>query len=862
MRLLVIDGNSIANRAFYGIKMLTTKDGQFTNAIYGFLNILIKLKAECEPDAVAVAFDLKAPTFRHEMYSEYKAGRKGMPPELRSQMPLIKEILGYLGCSVVEKEGFEADDILGTLSNQCKGEDMCFIATGDRDSLQLVSDNTHVLLAATKMGKAVTTEYDKEKLREEYGVEPKGMIEIKALMGDSSDNIPGVAGIGQKTAGDLIVNYGNIDYIYEHLDELDIKKGVHDKLLAGKDSAYLSRTLGTICLEAPVDTNLESYKLKDVDNFNAINFLVKYEMFGIIEKLGLTRDSVYVATEETSKAIEVLEERDLPGLMGEIKKEGKAYFITESDGENISRIYFCFDDKVKYVGSDCFDFADFFKMFCESDCEKYTADAKQLYKYALKRDVQVKNIKADTALMGYILNPSANSYEVKRLCEEYGVALPQTSVDTENETALCCGAMKELCDKLLSKIEENGQMELLRDIEIPLSEVLASMENIGFLVNKEGIDAFGKDMSGKIDELTAKIYEEVGFEFNLNSPKQLGVALFEKLGLPCKKKTKSGYSTNAEVLEELAGEYPVVSDILQYRTLAKLKSTYCEGLLKVIDTDGRIRSTLNQTETRTGRISSTEPNLQNIPVRSEIGREMRRFFVAEKGSVLVDADYSQIELRVLAHLSDDSTMIDAFNKGDDIHTITASQVFNMPVHMVTPLMRSRAKAVNFGIVYGIGAFSLSKDIGVTRKEADSYIKGYLHHYSGINKYLETAVNDARDNGYCETLFKRRRYLPELTASNKMLQGFGERVAKNMPVQGTAADIIKIAMAKVYRRLKEENMKSRLIMQVHDELLVEAPENEREKAQLILKEEMENACIMKVKLTADVSSGKDWYEAKG
>ena len=862
MRLLVIDGNSIANRAFYGIKMLTTKDGQFTNAIYGFLNILIKLRAECEPDAVAVAFDLKAPTFRHEMYSEYKAGRKGMPPELRSQMPLIKEILGYLGCSVVEKEGFEADDILGTLSNQCKGEDMCFIATGDRDSLQLVSDNTHVLLAATKMGKAVTTEYDKEKLREEYGVEPKGMIEIKALMGDSSDNIPGVAGIGQKTAGDLIVNYGNIDYIYEHLDELDIKKGVHDKLLAGKDSAYLSRTLGTICLEAPVDTNLESYKLKDVDNFNAINFLVKYEMFGIIEKLGLTRGSVSVATEETSKAIEVLEERDLPGLMGEIKKEGKAYFITESDGENISRIYFCFDDKVKYVGSDCFDFADFFKMFCESDCEKYTADAKQLYKYALKRDVQVKNIKADTALMGYILNPSANSYEVKRLCEEYGVALPQTSVDTENETALCCGAMKELCDKLLSKIEENGQMELLHYIEIPLSEVLASMENIGFLVNKEGIDAFGKDMSGKIDELTAKIYEEVGFEFNLNSPKQLGVALFEKLGLPCKKKTKSGYSTNAEVLEELAGEYPVVSDILQYRTLAKLKSTYCEGLLKVIDTDGRIRSTLNQTETRTGRISSTEPNLQNIPVRSEIGREMRRFFVAEKGSVLVDADYSQIELRVLAHLSDDSTMIDAFNKGDDIHTITASQVFNMPVHMVTPLMRSRAKAVNFGIVYGIGAFSLSKDIGVTRKEADSYIKGYLHHYSGINKYLETAVNDARDNGYCETLFKRRRYLPELTASNKMLQGFGERVAKNMPVQGTAADIIKIAMAKVYRRLKEENMKSRLIMQVHDELLVEAPENEREKAQLILKEEMENACIMKVKLTADVSSGKDWYEAKG
>ena len=861
MKLLVIDGNSIANRAFYGIKLLTTKDGQFTNAVYGFLNILLRLKAECEPDAVAVAFDLKAPTFRHEMYSEYKAGRKGMPPELRSQMPIIKEILGYLGCSVVEKDGYEADDILGTLSAQCKGENMCYIATGDRDSLQLISDNTHVLLAATKMGKAVTTEYDVVKLKEEYGVEPKGMIEIKALMGDSSDNIPGVAGIGQKTAGDLIINYGNIDYIYEHLDEIDIKKGVREKLIAGKESAYLSRKLGTICLEAPVDTDITSYTLKEVDNFNAINLLVKLEMFGIIEKLGLTRENIVVAEKSETATLTLSEERDLPALSGEIKKEGKAYFLCEYNGKKIEKIYFAFGDKVKYVAADCFDFDEFFKSFCESDCEKYTVDAKQLYKYALSKDISVRNIKVDTALMGYILNPSANSYEVKRLCEEYGVSVPSLS-EAEDEMACCCAVMPELCDKLLLKIKENNQAELLCDIEIPLSEVLASMENIGFLVNKEGIEAFGKDMAEKIDELTEKIYEEVGFEFNLNSPKQLGVALFEKLGLPCKKKTKSGYSTNAEVLEELANEYPVVSDILQYRTLAKLKSTYCEGLLKVIDSDGRIRSTLNQTETRTGRISSAEPNLQNIPVRSEIGREMRRFFVAEKGSVLVDADYSQIELRVLAHLSGDKTMITAFNNGDDIHTITASQVFNMPAHMVTPLMRSRAKAVNFGIVYGIGAFSLSKDIGVTRKEADSYIKGYLHHYSGINKYLETAVDEARDNGYCETMFKRRRYLPELTASNKMLQGFGERVAKNMPVQGTAADIIKIAMVKVYRRLKDENMKSRLIMQVHDELLVEAPENEREKAQLILKEEMENACQMKVKLTADVSFGKDWYQAKG
>ncbi len=865
MKLLVIDGNSIANRAFYGIKMLTTKDGQFTNAIYGFLNILIRLKAECEPDGVAVAFDLKVPTFRHKMYDAYKAGRKRMPDELRSQMPILKELLSYLGCTIVEKEGYEADDILGTLSAQCKGEDKCFIATGDRDSLQLISDNTRVLLAATKMGKAVTTVYDRAKLMEEYGVEPQGMIEIKALMGDSSDNIPGVAGVGQKTAGDLIVKYGSIDYIYDHLDELDIKKGVHDKLEAGKDSAYLSRRLGTICLDAPIDTNLDNYLARPVDSFNAINMLVRLEMFGIIEKLGLTREDMTAPVSDTAavRDIEVSEERDLPALQGRLKKEGAAYFLTEYEGSDVVRMYFAFDDEVKLVSADCFDFADFFKAFCQGGWKKYTADIKHFYKYALNKGIEIKNVTADTELIGYILNPSANSYDVLRLCDEYGVAVPDVK-EGEYTKEFVSGAacLKELCDVLLIKIRENGQETLLGEIELPLAEVLASMENIGFLVDKEGIEAFGKTMSEKIDKLTARIYDTVGFEFNLNSPKQLGVALFEKMGLPCKKKTKSGYSTNADVLEELADEYPVVADILEYRTLAKLKSTYCEGLLKVIDGDGRIRSTLNQTETRTGRISSTEPNLQNIPVRSEIGREMRKFFTADEGNVLVDADYSQIELRVLAHLADDSAMLDGFNKGEDVHTITASQVFNMPVHMVTPLMRSRAKAVNFGIVYGIGAFSLSKDIGVTRKEADSYIKGYLHHYSGINKYLTDTVEKARDDGYVQTMFGRRRYLPELTASNKMLQAFGERVAKNMPVQGSAADIIKIAMIKVYNSLKNEKLNARLIMQVHDELIVECPLEEKEQVEAIVRREMENACEMKVKLLSDVHSGKDWYEAKG
>ncbi|MBR5437657.1 MAG: DNA polymerase I, partial [Clostridia bacterium] len=765
------------------------------------------------------------------------------------------------GYKVVEKEGYEADDILGTLSAQCKGEDLCFIATGDRDSLQLVSDNTRVLLASTKMGKAITTVYDQEKLMEEYGVEPKGTIEIKALMGDSSDNIPGVAGVGQKTAGDLIKNYGSIDYIYEHIEEIDIKKGVHDKLIAGKDMAYLSRQLGTICLEAPVDLDMDSYLIGEGDLQKALSLLVSLEMFGIIEKLGLTREKIQPVAEKEAEKKPYKEERDLPLLLGRIKDE--AYFLTEyADDGSVSKLYFSFEDGGCYAGCDCFDFSEFLTAFLSSECKKYTSDVKALYKYALKKGIELKNVMTDTALAGYILNPSASSYEPDRLCEEYSCLSVAEYEGEDRLKADVAVSFRALCKSLDTLIDANGQRELFSDIEIPLAKVLADMENTGFLVDKKGIEDFGEALAEKIQKLTDEIYEEAGFEFNINSPKQLGVALFERLNIPCKKKTKSGYSTNADVLEELAQEYPVVAHVLEYRTLAKLRSTYCEGLIKVIDSDGRIRSTLNQTETRTGRISSTEPNLQNIPVRSELGREMRRFFTAGEGRCLVDADYSQIELRVLAHLSDDSTMIEGFNNGEDIHAITASQVFNMPLFMVTPLMRSRAKAVNFGIVYGIGAFSLAKDIGVTRKEADNYIKGYLHHYSAVRAYLERVVEKARDDGYVSTVFGRRRYLPELTASNKMLQAFGERVAKNAPVQGTAADIIKIAMVRVYERLKKENLDARLIMQVHDELIVECSEEDRQAAEIILKQEMENACKMKVKLLADVHSGKTWYDAKG
>lgn len=866
MRLLVIDGNSIVNRAFYGIKLLTTKDGQFTNGIYGFMNILIKLRQECEPDRVAIAFDVHAPTFRHKMYDAYKAGRKGMPDELRSQMPVLKELLTLLGYTIVEKEGFEADDILGTLSAQCKGDDKCFVATGDRDSLQLVSDNTTVLLAATKMGKATTVVYDKAKILEDYGVEPKGMIEIKALMGDSSDNIPGVAGIGQKTAGDLISRFGSIDYIYEHIAEIDIKKGVREKLIADRDNAYLSRKLGTINLEAPIELDMDRYTIGGGDDGKAIRLLAKLEMFGIIEKLGLTAEKLKASDDICDTPAEKLSlryERDLMGLLGRFKNEGKAYFLCEFTENDITKLFFLFDNEVLCVECNCLDFYDFLPAFLEGEWDKFTTDTKQLHKYALKHGFYVTNIKMDLALAGYILNPSANSYDIERLAGEYDISAPELELDCEGNTdaskARECACIRKLCELFREQISENGQDMLLDEIEIPLAEVLAGMENTGFLVDRNGIIDFGNEMSLRIEKLTVEIYEKAGCEFNINSPKQLGTVLFENMGIPCKKKTKSGYSTNAEVLEELAEEHPIVALVLEYRTLAKLKSTYCEGLIKVIDSDGRIRSTLNQTETRTGRISSTEPNLQNIPVRSELGSRMRKFFIADEDNILVDADYSQIELRVLAHLSGDRTMIDGFLGGEDIHRITASQVFNMPMHMVTPLMRSRAKAVNFGIVYGIGAFSLAKDIGVSRKEADSYIKGYLHHYKGIREYLEKVVTDARNNGYVETMFRRRRYLPELTASNKMLQAFGERVAKNAPVQGTAADIIKIAMVKVAKRLKDENCKGRLIMQVHDELIIECPEDEMNKVETILKEEMENACSLEASLIADVNTGKTWFE---
>lgn len=846
MKLLVVDGNSILNRAFYGIRLLTTKDGQFTNAIYGFLTMLLKIQEDVTPDAVAIAFDLKAPTFRHKAYDGYKSNRKGMPEELHQQLQPLKDLLTLLGYTIITKEGYEADDILGTLSHTCKvNGDECVLATGDRDSLQLINDKVTVRLASTKGGKANAILYDEKKIMDDYGVTPRQLIEIKAIQGDSSDCIPGVPGIGPKGAGDLIQRFNNLDYIYENLDTIDIKDGMRKKLRENKDSAYMSRMLGEIKLDIPIDTDISHYLVNCTQPDEASRMMAKLELFSLIDKFKLKEVESAEETPKEKKKYS-LNEKNTIDLSG---KELYIYSNSKSKGD-IDYLYIIEENEIiKTTDVDT---------VLKSENKKYVYSSKELFAYADKIGFEIKNLVFDVTLASYLLNPNSSSYDIDKLNGEYEVE----TYDGEDEFLCNIAPMIDLCNILEKKIEQCNQKKLLNEIEIPLSNVLAKMENLGFAVDKQGIEDFGKMLKENIENLKSEIYNSVGREFNINSPKQLGVALFEDLALPCKKKTKSGYSTSADVLESLKNQHPVVSMVLQYRTLSKLNSTYCEGLLKVIGDDGRIHSSFNQTETRTGRISSTEPNLQNIPVRTELGREMRKFFTAREGWVLVDADYSQIELRVLADISGDKNMIDAFKNNQDIHAITASQVFNMPLDFVTGEMRSRAKAVNFGIVYGIGAYSLAKDIGVTNKEAKNYIESYLKHYSGIDKYMHDVVEKAKDTGYVETVFGRRRYLPELSASNGMTRAFGERVARNAPIQGTAADIIKIAMIKVDKRLTEENLEARLVLQVHDELIVECPSHESMRVAMILQEEMEKAVSLSVPLVADSAVGKTWYDAKG
>lgn len=838
MKLLAIDGNSIINRAFYGIKLLSTKDGQYTNAVYGFINILNKLCELENPDCVAVAFDLKAPTFRHKMYTQYKAGRHATPDELLTQFPILKEWLTLAGYSYIECEGYEADDILGTLAKSCGEQgNTCVIATGDRDSLQLVSNTTRVLLTVTKMGHPEITDYTTEKLFQDYALTPKEMIELKALMGDSSDNIPGVAGVGQKTATDLITKYHSIDHIYEHLDELEIKDGVRQKLANDKDNAFLSRTLGTICCEAPIDTKIDSYKIRSANRDELARLMTRLEFFKLMEKMGITPVSDTATVSENKTLVFNV------GTGADIK-DNADIFIDGARTAAVSNGFVCPLNNAELQA-----------VLENEQIQKRVYDYKNLY----KKYPNSKSVKFDAMLAGYLCNPSASDYSVSRLVAEYGTAA--SVKDCNDEFLNSAAAFSTCCDKLTTLLESSGQIELLYNIEVPLARVLSLMESRGFLADSEGLKEYSEQLEKRIQEISCEIYRSAGEEFNINSPKQLGQILFVKLGLPAKKKTKSGFSTNAEVLEDLRYDYPIVDMILQYRQLAKLKSTYCDGLLNAQGNDGRIHSTFNQTEARTGRISSLEPNLQNIPVRTEEGRVLRKFFKAPDGYVLCDADYSQIELRVLASMAKDQTMIEAFKSGTDIHTVTASQVFNIPVDMVLPVMRSRAKAVNFGIVYGIGAFSLAKDIGVSRKEADTYIKNYLDTYKGIADYMKNTIEQAKSDGFVTTLFGRRRYLPELSASNGMLRAFGERVARNAPIQGTAADIIKIAMIRVHNRLEREIPHAHLILQVHDELIVECLEKDRDTVCKILEEEMTASADLAVELSVDAHSGKNWLEAK-
>lgn len=845
MKLLAIDGNSILNRAFYGIKLLSNKKGVFTNAVFGFMNIYLKNVADVKPDAVAVAFDLRTPTFRHKAVSYYKANRKGMPPELAQQLPLVKELLTLMGVKIIECEGYEADDVLGTLSKSCSDSgNHCFVLTGDRDSLQLIDDNVTVLLATNKE----TIHYTPQRFNDDYGFEPIKLIDLKALMGDSSDNIPGVAGIGEKTASALIKEYGSVENLYANYEESGLTKGVKTKLANGTEAAKESKWLATIVRNAPIDVNPESYIPDSADSAGISRLLSELEMFKLLEKLNISvSEGTDRAPEESSEKAPVIQINESSLTQDIIAKLTECEYLFDGSiltVRNENNVYTTDSEQL---------ICDFF----ESDCIKSTDDAKAHYRYAMAHGRELNNLKNDASICGYLLNTSASDYTIEKLCAEYKI-----HYYSENGNLADLLSLNGLIRKLRTEIADEGMTELLDRIEIPLTEVLASMEDIGIRIDRKGVEEFGTALSEMIEETQQIIYDEAGHEFNISSPKQLAAVLFEELGLPARKKTKSGYSTSADVLEELRNQSPIVDNVLKYRQYTKLSSTYVAGLLDKIAPDGRIHTWFRQTETRTGRISSTEPNMQNIPVRTELGSQMRKFFTAAEGKTLVDADYSQIELRVMAHLCGDENMIDAFSSGEDIHTSTAAQVFDMPVFMVTPEMRSAAKAVNFGIIYGIGAFSLSKDIGTSVAQAKKYIADYLAKYPKVNRFMEATVENAVRDGFVTTMLGRKRRIPELASSNKVLQAAGKRIAMNTPVQGTAADLIKIAMINVYNRLKTEKLDAKLILQVHDELILEASLNDAQRASEILKEEMQGVYDMRVPLAVDVHTGNSWYDAKG
>ena len=843
MKLLILDGNSIINRAFFGVRPLTTREGLYTHAIYGFLNILEKVEKEEQPEAICVAFDLHGPTFRHLRYDGYKATRHGMPEELAMQMPVMKDVLRAMNIPIYECRGWEADDVIGTVGKICSNKEWeCVVVTGDRDSLQLIDENVHIKLVISKPGQTTYTLYTREVFEAEYGFAPKKLIDLKALMGDSSDNIPGVKGIGEKTAKALVQKFGSLDGVYENLDDPSIKPKMREKLVSDRENAYLSYELATIVPEAPIEFAPIDAIIQPYNKPALYELFQKLEFVKLIDKYSLRGAAVEAVPKSENKRKALPKVDSMPGSV-----ESCALYLA-GDGS----LGLAWEDGVCTLTP------------MEVQMGGLTLAGKQLIlhdsKNAMHRldDIGISfgECVFDTALAAYDLNPSQSDYPVSKLATNF---LGQ-SVEDE-DAAGCAEAIWNLRPLLEAELEKNGMTALYRDIELPLCTVLYRMENRGIAIDRELLIQFGEMLTQRIEEAEKLIFSFSDGPFNINSTKQLGELLFDKLGLPPVKKTKTGYSTNADVLEKLKNKHPIIPAIMDYRMLTKLKSTYAEGLLKVICEDGRIRTTFENLVTATGRLSSKEPNLQNIPVRTDLGAEIRKMFVPKPGCVLVDADYSQIELRVLAHIAGDRVMCDAFTSGLDIHTATASQVFGVPMDAVTSLQRRHAKAVNFGIVYGISEFSLAEDIGVSRWEAKEYIENYLTNYAGVRKYMKDVVSNARESGFTQTLFGRKRYIPELKASNFNVRSGAERIALNTPIQGTAADLIKLAMIRVENALNEHFPEARLLLQVHDELIVECPEEIAPQVAELISREMEGIAKLNVPLLAEAKFGKSWYDAK-
>ena len=883
MKLMVIDGNSIINRAYYGIRPLSTRDGLYTHAIFGFLTTLLRLEGEETPDAVCVTFDVHAPTFRHTADADYKATRKPMPEELRMQVPVLKEVLDALNIPRYELEGWEADDLIGTISRKCEAAGWeCVVVTGDKDSLQLITDRTKVKLVSTRMGQTTTKDMTPDAFREQYGFEPIHMIDLKALMGDSSDNIPGVPGIGEKTAMDLVQKYESIDALYGKLPDIEAKPAAIRKLTEGEESARHSYWLATIVTDAPLDFRPEDNLVKEPGGA-AYPLFLRLEFTKLIEKFGLKPEETAAEPKKadfTATVEQVTDQAKADELLALWRKADHVSLLALPDLTGI--VVVCQTGVDTAVTAELFfekfsgDWNGLLKALFSADIKKVSHNVKDLMRTLLENGLPADGFVFDTALAAYLLDATAGSYDLQRLFVSYfneelpkplylekeAFSLLGDAAQAEASFDSYAAAVDALHDVLAPKLKELDMLELYETAELPLCRVLAEMELAGCRVDARALAEFGEMLSRRAAELEQKIYDMAGESFNINSPKQLGELLFGKLGLPHGKKTKTGWSTNADVLEKLRYEAPIVGAVLEYRQLTKLKSTYADGLLKALDPDGRVRTNFQMTVTATGRLSSTEPNLQNIPTRTDLGSEIRRMFVPAEGCVLVDADYSQIELRLLAHMAGDGGMREAFLSGGDFHAETAAKVFHVERAEVTPEMRRSAKAVNFGIVYGISAFSLSQDIGVSVSEAKAYMEAYFATFPGVRKYMDEVVERARENGYVETLLHRRRDLPELKSSNFNLRSFGERVALNMPVQGTAADVMKLAMVAVHKRLKAEKLQARLVLQVHDELIVECPDSEAETVAKLLEEEMEHVVSLSVPLTAEAHWGKNWLEAKG